>query len=122
VNRGWLGRSGERRAARHLERQGLRILARNWRSAHGELDLIARDGEQLVVVEVRTAGSRPFTGRPELSVGPQKQRRLARLAQIWLRGTTWRPRGVRFDVVGVQRLSWWRWEVRWFKNAFDVPG
>ncbi len=115
-----LGRRGEARAARFLRRQGLRIIARNWTCAAGELDLLARDGDVLVVVEVRTAGARPFAGGPEQTVGPDKQRRLARLAQRWLAQSRWKPAAVRFDVVGVTRLGWFRWDVRWYRNAFET--
>ena len=127
-----LGRRGEAKAARYLMRRGLRVLERNWRCPTGELDIIARDGDVLVIVEVRSASGR-FAGGPECTVGPDKQRRLARLAQRYratlsARGggasrghTGWRPASVRFDVVGVVRRAWWRWEVRWVRNAFDVP-
>lgn len=116
-----LGRAGENRAARYIRRRGLRVIARNWTCASGELDILARDGDQLVVVEVRTSGSqRPFAGRPENTIGPEKRRRLTRLAQVWLRQSAWRPASVRFDVVGVQRRGWLRWDIRWIRNAFQA--
>ena len=118
-----LGRAGERRAERHLRRRGLRIIARNWRCSAGELDLLARDGDQLVVVEVRSSARRGgFAGAPELTVGPGKRERLARLARRWLAGSSWQPRSVRFDVVGATRLGWLRWELRWFRGAFELDG
>jgi len=115
-----LGRRGEARAARYLRRQGLRIVTRNWRCATGELDIIARDGETAVIVEVRTATGEGFAGHPALSVGPDKRRRLERLARTWLRSTSWRPVATRFDVVAVRRLGWWRWEITWYRSAFEV--
>lgn len=123
-----LGRRGEAKAARYLARRGLRVLERNWRCPTGELDIIAREGDVLVIVEVRSASGR-FAGGPERTVGPEKQRRLARLAQRYRatmgaaarrRPGRWLPASVRFDVVGVVRHGWWRWEVRWVRNAFDV--
>ncbi|MGM0574154.1 MAG: YraN family protein [Myxococcota bacterium] len=119
MNRRRLGRAGERRAARYLRRRGLRIVERNWTCPHGELDLLARDGDQLVVVEVRTART-DFAGGPERTVGPDKRRRLARLARLWLARSRWRPASIRFDVVGVVRRGWLRWEVRWIPHAFEV--
>ena len=115
-----LGAAGERKAARHLRRHGLRIIARNWRCKQGELDILARDGEVLVVVEVRTAsGHRPYAGAPELTVGPRKQARLMRLTQRWLARQSWQPRGVRFDVIGVTRQRAFRWSLRWYQHAFE---
>ncbi len=114
-----LGRAGERRAARYLRRRGLRILKRNWRGPGGELDLVALDGEQVVVVEVRTSGApRPFAGGPEQTVGPEKLRRLRRLTSLYLLTLPRPPAGgVRIDVVAVVRRSSWRWELRWFPNV-----
>ena len=80
------------------------MIARNWRCPAGELDILAREGDQLVVIEVRTA-SREFAGGPEQTVGPEKQRRLARLAQRWIAQSRWTPGSVRFDVVGVDARS-----------------
>ena len=120
VKRRELGRAGERRAWRYLRRQGLRLIARNWRCELGELDLIARQENTVVFIEVRSAGaSRPFAGAPEHTVGPEKQRRLRRLARTWLQRSPWTPEGVRFDVVALERKGWLRWEIRHYPNAFD---
>lgn len=81
-----LGRRGEDAAARELTRRGYAILDRNWRptgSVRGELDLVARHGEDLVVVEVKARTGRAWGG-PELAVGPVKQRRLSRLLDAYL--------------------------------------
>lgn len=87
--RGWpaprnaLGQSGEELAAVYLERSaGMRVLARNWRCAAGEIDIVARTAEVLVVVEVKTRTSLRF-GSPLEAVTPQKRRRLRRLARLW---------------------------------------
>lgn len=120
MNRSALGRAGERRAWRHLRRTGLRLIARNWRCELGELDLIARTGDTVVIIEVRSTGTdEPFAGAPEHTVGPDKQRRLARLAQAWLQRSDWKPEAVRFDVVAVHRRGWLRWDVRHYPNAFE---
>lgn len=120
LRRARLGRAGERRAARYLKRQGLRLLERNWRCAVGELDLLMRDADMLVVVEVRSARGR-FAGGPPHTVGPEKQRRLMRLAQMWIQGSRWRPSAVRFDVMSMRPMGWLRWEIQWFPNAFQAP-
>lgn len=78
-----LGDFGERYAARWLERQGHTILARQWRCASGELDLVTLDGSELVFVEVRTRrGER--AGTPEDSIDGRKAARLLRLGELFL--------------------------------------
>ncbi len=84
-----LGRRGEEVAAAYLVGQGWQIVARNWRTRAGELDIIARDGQWLVFVEVRTrrAGRRdatPLAGAPEESVTPRKQRQLIAMSEAYL--------------------------------------
>lgn len=116
-----LGRRGEAKAARHLRRRGLRIIERNWRCRLGEVDILARDRDQLVIVEVRTqrgAGG-SFAGGPLQTVGPRKRQKLIQLAHAWLRQSRWQPVGIRFDIVAVTRASAWRWTIDWRKNAFE---
>jgi putative endonuclease len=95
-----IGTYGERLAARHLEAAGLVVLARNWRCADGEVDLILRDGDDLVFCEVKTRRGTLF-GSPAEAVSPAKVRRLRRLAARWLAESSVRPREIRFDVVSV---------------------
>jgi len=95
------GRWGERIAERELRRRGLRILGRRVRvGRRDELDLIARDGEVLVFVEVKTRKDETF-GRPSAAVDKKKRRVLTRAALRYLRGLKDPPRFVRFDVVEV---------------------
>lgn len=96
-----IGAYGERLASRHLEAQGLVVLARNWRCADGEIDLILADGEAVVFCEVKTRRSTSF-GAPAEAVGPAKVRRLRRLAARWLTEARMGARDVRFDVVEVR--------------------
>ncbi|MEZ0163894.1 YraN family protein [Kineococcus sp. LSe6-4] len=96
-----VGRYGERVAARWLVEAGMTVLETNWRCRHGEIDVLARDGDDLVVCEVKTRRS-TSAGTATEAVTPQKLTRLQELAQEWL--TTHpsvRPAGVRFDVVAV---------------------
>lgn len=84
-----LGRCGEDVAAAYLAGQGWQIVARNWRTRAGELDIIARDGQWLVFVEVRARragrrGAAPTAGTPEESVTPRKQLQLIALTDAYL--------------------------------------
>ncbi len=96
-----LGAHGEDLAARFLTAAGMRILARNWRCRYGELDLVVRDAATTAFVEVKTRSGYGY-GPPAEAVTRDKQRRIRRLAAIWLdeRSDPWTD--VRFDVVAVQ--------------------
>ncbi|BAU86377.1 endonuclease [Streptomyces laurentii] len=79
-----LGRYGEELAARTLIATGLHVLARNWRCGReGEIDIVARDGDTLVVCEVKTRREGPFE-HPMAAVTPRKAERLRHLAACWL--------------------------------------
>lgn len=100
--RGALGRYGEDVAVRTLTAAGMRILARNWRVGRvGEIDVVARDGDVLVMCEVKTRRPGPF-GHPSAAITAEKAKRLhaARGAVAReVRGPP--PGGVRIDLVGV---------------------
>lgn len=95
-----VGRYGERVAARMLEEMGWRVLDRNWRGSGGEADIIAVDGDELVVVEVKARRSDRF-GPPAEAVTRAKLTRLRRLAAEWLSAHPGGYAGVRVDVVAV---------------------
>jgi putative endonuclease len=95
-----LGRDGEQVAVEYLEKQGFRILDRNWRCAEGELDIVAVDRRVFVAVEVKTRSSTRF-GTPLEAVGRAKQLRLRRLAVTWLNAHGVHFEQVRVDVVGL---------------------
>ncbi len=98
-----LGRYGEDLAVRYLrEELGWIILARNWRCAHGEIDILARDGADLVVVEVKTRRGTGF-GEPVEGVDWRKLARLRRLAVAAAEERAGLPCPLRIDVVGVLR-------------------
>jgi putative endonuclease len=101
---GAVGRYGERMAGEHLEKQGMRVIDRNWRTARGEIDIVAVDGECLVVCEVKTRRS-GVCGDPFDAVTPLKLARLRRLAAAWLAEHQGFYRDVRIDVVAVHRPS-----------------
>lgn len=96
-----LGRAGEQFAADHLERLGFTIVARNFRTRHGELDLVAFDGSALVFVEVKTR--RHGGGSPWEALDLRKRAQVRRLAAAYLNAAPERPRGrtLRFDAIGV---------------------
>ncbi|PZQ92008.1 MAG: YraN family protein [Leifsonia xyli] len=95
-----LGRRGERLAEQHLVARGYRLVERNWRCRHGEIDLVVRDGDALVFVEVKTRSSTAF-GHPFEAITPLKLARLRRLAGVWCQ-THPRERGrIRIDAVAV---------------------
>jgi putative endonuclease len=100
--RGALGRYGEDLAARSLTASGLTVLACNWRAGRsGEIDIVARDGDTLVICEVKTRRAGVFQ-HPMAAVTPAKAQRLRGLAERWLQehgGAP--PGGVRIDLVGV---------------------
>ena len=100
VARHRLGTSGERRAAQRYEAMGYEVVARNWRCTEGELDLVARKGDVLAFVEVKTRASDRF-GHPAEAVTPAKQRRIRRLAGRFCADTGNRARILRFDVVAI---------------------
>jgi putative endonuclease len=92
-----LGTQGEREAARYLRRQGLRILGRGYRTTSGEIDLIAREGDTLVFVEVKARRQ----GSPAEAVNFEKQRRLTRTALQFLKRYDLLEVRSRFDVVAI---------------------
>lgn len=97
-----VGRYGEQVAARALTDAGLTVLERNWRCESGEIDIVAREGDVLVVCEVKTRTSTRF-GSPLEAVTPAKGRRLRRLAARWVQDHGVHPAEIRIDVVGVLR-------------------
>jgi len=97
-----LGREGEDLAHRHLQRAGLVVVARNYRTPGGsaEVDLIARDGAVLVFVEVKTRQTDEF-GAPDRAIDDEKRDKIRRAALNYLRRSGHDPSQVRFDVVMV---------------------
>jgi putative endonuclease len=95
-----VGRYGERIAARYLVAQGFAIMDRNWRCEVGEIDIIARDGDWLVMCEVKTRRSL-VCGQPAEAVDARKLQRLRQLTVRWLLESGLHPPQIRIDVVGV---------------------
>ena len=115
-----LGTRGERLAARHLRRRGFKILYRNFRGRQGgEIDLICRDGDTLVFVEVKTRTREDF-GRPLEAVNRQKQRRLSLGGLAWLRLLGNPDILFRFDVVEVMMAETAPPRIELIRNAFQL--
>lgn len=86
---------------KYLQRQGIRILERNYRTPVGEIDIIARKGKTLLFIEVKTRRT-PAFGTPQEAVGPTKQRQIVRTAQWFLASGQGRGLQPRFDVLAVR--------------------
>lgn len=107
------GDEGEDRALAYLQAQGLQLVQRNFRCKGGEIDLILREGNTIVFVEVRARASSAYGGAAA-SVTPAKQRRLLVAAQVWLQGQARLP-ACRFDVVTVEGG-----QLQWLRNAIEA--
>jgi putative endonuclease len=97
-----LGEYGERLAGRHLCARGMVLLDRNWRCDEGEIDLVLREGDVLVVCEVKTRSSLDC-GTPHEAVDDAKLERLRRLAGRWAEAHGVAPPDVRIDLVAILR-------------------
>jgi putative endonuclease len=113
------GRLGEQAAKRSLQDHGLTFLTANYRSAHGEIDLIFRDEDCLVFVEVKTRSSEDWA-RPAAAVNARKRRLLSLTAEDYLRALADRRVKWRFDVVEVLLTDGQVREVRHLRHVFEL--
>lgn len=115
------GRDAESLVCEHIEKEGTRVVARNFRGRGGEIDIVARDGDVLVFVEVRFREEGDF-GAPEETVTPVKRSRIASAARAYLSTISpadWKE--ARFDVAAVEG-SGPAAVIRYYRNAFDAKG
>lgn len=115
MDRAEIGRRAEDAAAALLEAKGMSILERNFRARAGEIDLVAKDGEEVVFVEVRARRTLDWGGAAA-SVGGKKRRRVVVAARVWLAARGWEG-ACRFDVVAIEGG-----EAEHFESAFDADG
>jgi putative endonuclease len=126
----WLGRAekplhlkhgelGERAAKGYLQRRGLKFLTANFRTPRGEIDLVCRDSDCLVFVEVKTRSSEEWT-RPAAAVNRERRQRLTRAALDYLHRLKNPPVKIRFDIVEVLLQDGRVREVRHLPNAFAM--
>lgn len=117
-----LGAAAEEIAAAYLAAHGAEILERNYRRRLGELDVIAREGDTLLIVEVRTRSTNAYGGAAA-SIDGLKRRRIVRAAQQLLQQRRSLARlAVRFDVVVVSNVDTPEPRVDWIRHAFDASG
>ena len=113
------GKDAERLALRHLEQQGLRLLAQNWSCKRGELDLVMLDGDTVVFVEVRYRKHAQWGGALA-SIDGRKRQKLILAAQFFLQKEhRWADCPCRFDVVAMESTPSGTADLTWLKNAFD---
>jgi len=113
-----LGERGENVAAKYLRNQGDKILERNFRTAVGEVDIIARDKKTLVFVEVKTRAYDDPT--PEEQVNEAKQHQITKAAKMYLSRYGQSPPPARFDVVAVVWPAGQSPSIRHIENAFEA--
>jgi len=115
-----IGQTAEDIAVDFLRAQGLEILQRNYRRRRGELDVIAREGDVLAIVEVRTRSSRKYGGAA-VSVDGRKQRRIVQAAtQLLQQHKALARMRVRFDVIVVSDMGGQRPSIEWIRHAFGA--
>ena len=114
-----LGKAGEDLAVEYLVNKGYRILERNWRSGHKEIDIIALDGNTLVAVEVKTRKSNTY-GEPDIAVGAMKQQMLVWAADAYVRYKNL-DIDVRFDIISILFTETDQ-KIEHIEDAFIVTG
>ena len=112
-----IGKEGEKIAAAYLKKNGYRIIEINFRCSIGEIDIVAKEKDDLVFVEVKTRKSIEL-GYPEQAVGIRKQKKMSQLALWYLQKRKIADTNARFDIVAVTLIPE-KNEVRLIKNAFD---
>jgi putative endonuclease len=111
-----LGARAEELAGRFLEERGHQIVERNWRCRFGEVDLVTRDGDTLVFVEVRARRGKRF-GSPEESLGARKRKRLETLASVYVQKRAWTG-AWRIDAVTLMLVQGSEPEIQHYPSAF----
>lgn len=101
MDRRTLGDWGEEKALRYLSDQGYQLLARNWRTREGEIDLVIKQDLTIVFIEVKTRNTDRF-GSPEESITPGKQKRLRKTCMAYLQKNDCENRDWRIDVVAIE--------------------
>jgi len=114
-----VGKRGEHIAEAYLQGQGFAILEKNYRGKTGEIDIVARDGDTIVFVEVKTRRNMAY-GPPQLAVTPFKQRQISRTALTWLSHRKKANVLARFDVIAIIVPDQEAPRIEHIRNAFDL--
>jgi putative endonuclease len=112
------GKQGEDIAVAHLRKTGYQIVAQNYRCLYGEVDIIARDGDTIVFIEVKSRKSETF-GQPQEAVGLEKQKKLSRISLHYLQQKRLESCNARFDVIAVKMLPGGT-RIDLIQNAFNL--
>lgn len=118
MHRKLLGRRAEDIAASFLKKNGISVIDRNFACRLGEIDIVGREGEEIVFVEVRSACGTSFCD-PLESITAKKIDKLRRLACVWLANKSLEPEIMRFDVIAVVFLQENKHEIRHIRDAFQ---
>ncbi|MCX5845359.1 MAG: YraN family protein [Deltaproteobacteria bacterium] len=112
------GKRGEDIAVAYLKNRGYRIIERNYKCLFGEIDIVAKDGDTVVFVEVKSRKSEKF-GDPQGAVGREKQKKISRISLKYLEEKHLYPCDARFDVVAIKMLPAGS-IVELIQNAFEL--
>lgn len=112
-----LGNKGEELACDFLQKQGLEIIARNYRNKIGEIDIICREADIFVIVEVKTKRGNEL-GTPEEMVGLKKQQKLREISQLYFLENDIKNPNYRIDVIALD-FSNFSPEINWIKSAVE---
>jgi len=119
INSQHSGQQAEQKAKIYLQSSGLQLLEQNYRCFHGEIDLVMRDQEDIVFIEVRSRKRMDY-GYPAETVNKSKQRKIIKTATHFLQKAGWLYRvNSRFDVIALLFIDG-KWQLDWIKNAFSV--
>jgi putative endonuclease len=113
-----LGKLGEELAFKKVKRLGYKCIARNYRCALGEIDLIAKDGDCLVFIEIKTRRGRSL-GSVKEAIDKRKKRQLSKVALAYLKSNNYCDVKSRFDVVAIS-LNQGKEQIEVIQNAFDL--
>jgi putative endonuclease len=112
------GKFGEDLAVRYLKKMGYKVLCRNYRTRFGEIDIIAKDSDTIVFIEVKSRRTATF-GHPKYSITRKKQERISKTALYYLKENNQSNCRARFDVVTINSADK-KTDVEIIKNAFEL--
>ncbi|MFC1553858.1 YraN family protein [candidate division KSB1 bacterium] len=114
-----IGETGEKIARKYIKKAGMKLLEKNFRALRGEIDIIAKDEDQLVFIEVKT-NSTDHDISPEMRVNFAKQKQINKVAQMYIQQKNCIDMDCRFDVIGVKLHQKGKHEINHIKNAFWI--